>query len=79
MSVAVGEILDLDDHFVRRIIGHGGETVERINKEYDVVIHFEPKNQGRNGRQKVYIFGAKDRTKAAKDTIISVITGRKKI
>jgi len=70
--------LDLDESFVGRIIGHGGERVGRISKEYGVAIRFEPKNQGVKGRRRVYILGDKDRTKAAKDDIISIITGRKK-
>jgi len=70
--------LDLDESFVGRIIGRGGETAGRIEKEYAVGIKVEPKDQGVKGRQKVYILGKKDRTKAAKDDIISIITGRKK-
>ena len=70
---------DLDESFVRRIVGPGGETVSRIEKEYDVNIHFERKNQGVKGRRRVYILGEKDRTKAAKDDIISIITGRKRV
>jgi len=70
---------DLDESFIRRIIGPGGETVGGIEKEYGVVIHFEPKNQGVKGRRRVYILGEKDRIKAAKDDIISIITGRKKV
>jgi len=73
-------ILDLDASFVGRIFGPGGETVRRIRQEYGVFIHLEQKNQGVNkGRQKVYIVGEKSRTKAAKDVIISIITGRKKV
>jgi len=72
-------ILDLDVSFLGRIVGRGGKTVLRISKEFGVVIHSEQKNQGVNDRRKVYIFGEKDRTKAAKDDIISIITGRKKV
>ena len=72
----LGTILDLDEILVERIIGTRWESVRRIGKEYDVSIRFEKKNQGRNGRQKVYIVGEKSRTKAAKEDIISIITGR---
>ena len=70
--------MDLDERLVARMIGRGGETVERIRKEYGVVIYIEKMNQGGMGRKKVYILGEKGRTKAAKDDIISIITGRKK-
>ena len=72
-------ILYLDESLVERVIAQRGETVRRINKEYGVVIHFEQKNQEVKERREVYIFGAKSRTKAAKDDIISIITGRKKV
>jgi len=75
---SLGEVLDLDESFVGGIIGHGGEMVGRIEKECGVAIHFEPKNQGVKGRRRVYILGEKDRTKAAKNDIISIITGRKR-
>ncbi len=72
-------ILELDEILVGRMIGSGGETVLRINKEYGVVVHFDQKNQDGKGRRNVSIFGDnKGRTKAAKDAIISIITGRGK-
>jgi len=70
-------IMDLDESLVERIIGPGRDTVRRINEEYGVIIYFEQKNQDGKGRRKVYIGGEKSRTKAAKEDIISVITGRK--
>jgi len=73
-------ILDLDEILVERIIGPGGETVRQLNKEFDVVIYFDEKNQTGKGRRNVYIFSEnKGGTKAAKDDIISIITGRKKV
>ena len=69
-------ILDLDASFVGRIVGTGGETVRHIRQEYGVSIYLEQKNQGVKSRQNVYIVGEKSRTKAAKDDIISIITGR---
>jgi len=70
-------ILDLDESFIGMIIGPGGERVRRIYEEYDVTIYCERKNQGVNGRRKVYIVGEKSRIQAAKDDIVSIITGRK--
>ena len=70
-------ILDLDESFIGMIIGPGGEKVRRIYEEYDVTIYCERKNQGGNGRRKVYIVGEKSRIQAAKDDIVSIITGRK--
>ena len=73
-------ILDLDEILVERIIGSGGETVRQLNKEFDVIIYFDEKNQTGKGRRNVYIFNEiLGRTKAAKDDIISIITGRKKV
>jgi len=70
-------LLDLDEILAGRIISPGGETVRRISKEYDVVIDIEEKNKNGNGRRKVYVIGEKSLAKAAKDDIISIITGRK--
>jgi len=61
------------------LVGPRGEKVRRISaEEYDVMIYSERKNQGVNGRRKAYIVGEKSRSKATKDDIISIITGRKK-
>ena len=74
-----GTNFDLDDSFVRMIIGPEGETVRRLENEFNVAIRIGEKNQNETGRRKVYIIGEKGCAKAAKDGIISFITGRKKV
>lgn len=66
-------ILVLNESFVARIVGRGGETILRLRKEYDVVIYFEQKNHDAKGRRELYSFGEKGRTKAAKVDLISII------
>ena len=61
---------NVDDSFVEIIIGPGGETVRRLEMEHNVAICL------RDG--KVYISGMEERTEAAKDAIISIMSKFKK-
>ena len=63
---SASSILDVDESFFRCIIGRGGETVQRLEKEHDVAISLAD--------GKAYIFGEKDRADAARNAIISVIS-----
>jgi len=63
---SASSILDVDESSRRCIIGRGGETVHRLEKEHEVTIGL--------GGGKVYIFGEKDRAEAARDAIVSIIS-----
>ena len=67
--------LDVDKSLVGKIIGIRGETIRRLEKEHDVVVHFEKVGKDEMATGKVYIVGEKSRAEAVKDAILSLISG----
>jgi len=60
---------DIDESYFGKIVGHEGENVARLSKDYGVKITLE--------KGKACIEGRNDRTLAARDAILSIISAAK--
>jgi len=72
--------LDVDESFVGLIIGRGAERLRCLEKEHGVKIEFERQKDQQDGKvtRKAFIFGEKERTAAARNAVISIISEESK-